>query len=400
MGSRPYVRPDNPIACPLSRGSRVQGRMPITPPTPPLALSASSRLGRTPRVFMSASPSRLKRTASLWASAPVLMFALLIPTYARAAVHPKRRAHKRTASRNWAVAHRKARRHRSKRAGGDRETSSPTTATSRSSATAAISSTSRRPSILTSSAKAGAAAAAGLVSTSAASSVTGSVLFDGTAITSWWLNQSAAASRVQTVPDPDGAANTAQQFTTYNTDVYPLTPTSNPRSQLDTPMTVLKPGNTYWESFEVYIPQNFTFLENGWVSLETAVYGYPYAGTPPAAISLESGDFRFQRNSHGPDPWQVAWSTPAVKGQWYRFTWHFLFSATGWVELYVNDVQQSLLQGTTLYKQLPINLLDASDYKGPWLSDEQIYYQLGMFPSATAYFKNYKIGTTQLAAES
>lgn len=228
----------------------------------------------------------------------------------------------------------------------------------------------------------------------------GTVLFDGTSVSSWWLNQSAVASRVQMVPDPDGAANSAQEFTTYNTDVYPLTPTSNPRSQLDTPMTVLKPGNTYWESFEVYIPQSFTFLENGWVELETMVYGYPYAGTPPVGLSLETGRFRFQRSSYGPDPWQVAWSAPVVKGQWYRFTWHFLFSAAGWVELYVNDAQQNLRQGTTSYERLPINLLDATDDTGPWMSDEQLYYQLGMFPSASVYFKNYKIATTQAAAES
>ncbi len=64
------------------------------------------------------------------------------------------------------------------------------------------------------------------------SSTLGTVLFDGSSLTSWWLNQSAIPGRVQMVADPDGAANTAQQFTTYNTDVYPLTPTANPRSQL------------------------------------------------------------------------------------------------------------------------------------------------------------------------
>ena len=189
----------------------------------------------------------------------------------------------------------------------------------------------------------------------------------------------------------------AQQFTTYNSDVYPLTPTANPRSQLVTPL-MFQPGQTYWESFEIYIPSNFVFTKTGWLSLESSVYGYPYAGSPPAAISLENGAFRFQRNAYGPNPWQIAWSTPVVKGQWYRFTWHFLFSSTGWIQLYVNNVLQNLKSGTTSVTTLPINLMDQTDYKGPWMSQEQVYYQLNTWPSTSLYFKNYAVGTTQTAA--
>ena len=121
---------------------------------------------------------------------------------------------------------------------------------------------------------------------------------------------------------------------------------------------------------------------------------------PPASISLESGTFRFQRNAYGGNRWQIAWSTPVVKRQWYRFTWHFLFSATGWIQLYMNDVQQKLKLGTTSVSQMPIALLDPTDSKGPWMADEQLYYQLGMYQSTSAYFKSFKIATTQPAAES
>jgi hypothetical protein len=213
------------------------------------------------------------------------------------------------------------------------------------------------------------------------------------------MNQSATASRVQDVPDPTGVPGTAQQFTTYNTDVAPLTPTVNPRSQLDSP-TLFKSGQQYWESFEVYVPQSFTFATKGWVSLESAVYGAPFAGTPPATISIENGDFRFQRNGQGSNPFQVAWSTPVVKGQWYRFTWHFDLAANGWVELYVNDVQQELTSGSSQVLQLPLAMIDASDSQGPWYSQEQLYYQLGTYQQATVDFKNYAVGTTQAAAES
>ena len=236
-------------------------------------------------------------------------------------------------------------------------------------------------------------------STSPLVTPSGTVLFDGSAISSWWLNQSATASRVQSVPDPTGAAGTAQQFTTYNSDVAPLTPTNNPRSQLCTP-EIFKSGQQYWESFEIYVPTSFTFSKTGWLFLESAVYGQPWQGQAPLTISIENGAFRFQRNGVGTHPWQIAWTTPVVKGQWYRFTWHFDLSTSGWVELYVNDVQQPLLNGSAQVMRLPIATLDSSDSKGPWYSQEQVYYQHNAYPSATLDFKDYKVGTTQVAAES
>ena len=236
-------------------------------------------------------------------------------------------------------------------------------------------------------------------SASTTGTVAGTVLFNGSAISSWWLNQSASPTRVQSVPDPSGAAGTVQQFTTYNSDVAPLTPTNNPRSQLCTPQ-LFKSGQQYWESFEVYVPTSFNFAKTGWLYLESAVYGKPFNGTPPVTLSIENGAFRFQRTSLGGNPFQIAWTTPVVKGQWYRFTWHFDLSASGWVELYVNDVQEPLLDGKTQVMRLPIAMLDATDSKGPWYSQEQVYYQHGAYPSATIDFKNYAIGTTQAAAES
>jgi hypothetical protein len=328
-------------------------------------------VGRGMGTSRCASPRGLKiqRAPSGLAFVPALLLAMLfVAGHASAAVHVKSRSHRRTSSR-------RVRAHRPPGVHGKSVKRHKKKSTARKHSTNRT--TSRR-----------------------GSSSVGTILFDGSSLSSWWLNQSATPTRVQIVPDPDGAANTAQQFTTYNTDVYPLTPTANPRSQLVTPTTVLTPGNTYWESFEVFVPQNFTFLSNGWVSLETAAFGYPYAGSPPVELSTENGDFRFQRNGFAPTPWQIAWSTPVVKGQWYRFTWHFLFSAAGWVELYVNDVQQRLKVGTTSVSQLPIAMLDPTDSTGPWISDEQLYYELGNYQSTSVYFKNFKIATTQAAAES
>ena len=106
-----------------------------------------------------------------------------------------------------------------------------------------------------------------------------------------------------------------QKFTTYNTDVRRYPDGTNPRSQLVTPETVLKHGNAYWQSYRFYIPKSFTLVPGaGWVSLETGAFGYPYAGSPPLELSIENGDFRFQRNGFAPTPWQIAWGHPGCEG--------------------------------------------------------------------------------------
>jgi hypothetical protein len=42
---------------------------------------------------------------------------------------------------------------------------------------------------------------------------------------------------------------------------------------------------------------------------------------------------------------------------------------------------------------------DASNYEGPWSAQLAVYYELDKFSDLTVYFKNFKIATTQAAAE-
>jgi hypothetical protein len=356
---------------------------------------------------MQASPpttqSRLNhpRARNLLALVSALLLALLFGvSHATAAVHAKSRSHKTAASakvraHKRAAVHSKSKKHSkktnvtkgSKKASTKKQpTSSSSTKTSTSTNTPVDSPTTLAPS-------------PAITPASTPGSTQGSVLFNGTTLTSWLMNQSATSTRTQLVPDPDGQGDTVQQFTTLNTDVKPLTPTVNPRSQLVSPMTVLKAGNSYWESFEVYIPQSLTLPTKGWTSLETPVFGAPWNGSPPASIEFMNGQFRFQRNGVASNPYQIAWTAPVVKGQWYRFTWHFLLASNGWIQLYVNDVLQNLKSGSSTVTQMPISLIDATDSAGPWFSDEQLYYQLGTYQSASVYFKGFQIGTTQAAAE-
>ena len=201
------------------------------------------------------------------------------------------------------------------------------------------------------------------------------------------------------VPDPTGTSAPTLQFTTYNSDVAPLTPTANPRAQLLTP-AVIKKGQTLWESFEVYVPSSFPSIQpgEGWISLETAVYGAPFAGSPAAEIGIDGGDFRFQRDVYAPTPYSIAWSSPLVKDRWVRFTWHFLVARNGWVELYVDGTQVLLNNGSTRVRRLHMPLIDPTDATGPWFSDLQLYYMHNEFPSLTVLFKGFRIATTRSLA--
>jgi hypothetical protein len=252
--------------------------------------------------------------------------------------------------------------------------------------------------VATSPATASATASAGQAQASPLALPTGPVLFDGSTLAGWYV-QDAAANRIQMVADPSGAAGQVMSFTAYNTDVAPLTPTANPRAQLTTPLPV-KPGAQFWESYEVYVPTNFPIAASydGWLGLGSPAFGPPW-GVPTIGMSITDGDFRYQRNGDQPNPWQIAWQQPIVTGQWIRFTWHVGFSKTGFVQLYVNDVAEPLLNGTTSSTTLHMPVIDSGNDIGPWISQLSVYYEKDLYPSVTLYFKGFTIATTQAAAE-
>jgi hypothetical protein len=237
---------------------------------------------------------------------------------------------------------------------------------------------------------------------STTTSSTGTVLFDGTYKKSWGLDQSATQSRVQNVADPTGITGNVLKFTTSQSDVYPLTPTANPRSQLVTPDTILKANQAFWESYEVYLPATFPVAGTytGWLGLGSPFYGAPFNGTPSTGMAIDSGDFRWQANAYAAKPWQVLWQTPVTLAKWIRFTWFIKPSASGFAELYVNDQPVSVTYAGVKQNGAALPVIDPTDNVGPWASQLQVYYQANMLSSATVYFKNFKIATTQQAVES
>jgi hypothetical protein len=241
-----------------------------------------------------------------------------------------------------------------------------------------------------------------VASSSTTTSTAGTVLFNGSSKKSWALDQSATSTRVQDVADPAGVAGTALRFTAYNADIAPLTPTLNPRAQLLTPANIVKANQPFWESYEVYLPATFPVAGTygGWLGLGSPFYGPPFAGTPSTGMAIDSGDFRWQANAYAAKPWQILWQTPVTLAKWIRFTWYIKPSASGFAELYVNDQPVSVTYAGLTQNGANLPVIDPTDNVGPWASQLQVYYQANMLTSATIYFKNFKIATTQLAAES
>ena len=229
------------------------------------------------------------------------------------------------------------------------------------------------------------------------------MLFDGSTVSAWRY-QAAAADRVTSVPDPDGAGDSALRFTAYDGDVYPLTPTDNPRAQLITPSNIITYGQAFWESYEVYVPPSFPVAQThgGWLGLGSPLYGAPFTAEPTTGISLIDGQIRFQLNRLAPQPYQIEWQEPIVTGTWIRITWHILPSMAGYTQLFVNDqpVSLPLPYGVGSSTTLPMSTIDAGSSNGPWYSQLSVYYKAGEYTQATLYFKGFKIGTTQAAVES
>jgi hypothetical protein len=224
------------------------------------------------------------------------------------------------------------------------------------------------------------------------------LLFDGSKKSSW-LDQSAVVSRIGVVTDPATGVGKVLRFEAYNSDVFPITPTQNPRAQLVTPLPV-RPGGQFWESYEVYVPKNFPVGQtyHGWIALGSPAYGAPWAGSPSVNVAITDGHFRFQRNAYADHPYQIAWQMPLVLGRWVRFTWHVLLSRQGFTQLYVNNAPVELADGSSRSTTLSMPVIDQTDGTGPWFSQLSVYFEHDVFPKLTLYFKDFRIGTTEAAA--
>lgn len=237
-------------------------------------------------------------------------------------------------------------------------------------------------------------------------------IFNGRHPGDFWLLQGAPDS-ITDAPDPAGSEDTVLKFTVNNQDVYPITPTKNPRAQALSPRFI-EEGMEVWTSFSFFLPESFpdsfhspTVWNGTWVQLYE-IYGPPFAGDGPVGISIRPFKGKglgigWQRNhTYGTDnPWVM----PLKKSQWITVLTHERFATDGWVEMWVNGQQITFFEpeGFDYYnpnheaptQRLEMATMDSSNDEGSNYAKISNYREVGMFESGTVYFSGLEVGETR-----
>ena len=215
---------------------------------------------------------------------------------------------------------------------------------------------------------------------SAGAFASGPVVFDGTHKSSWDEVIEAGPGRIADTPDPLGSGASVMRFTVRDSDVAPLTPTRNPRAQLQTP-NFIRPGDELWISGRILIPTRFPDLPpGGWITV-LSVYGPPYHGTSPAPLQiLRTGRDRQARFGIVSRDWRTRyWGVPVsrMRGHWVRWRIHERFAVRGWMEAWVN--------GRKVMARRNLPLIDHANDRGRNHVANGFYRERGMFATATLY---------------
>lgn len=201
-------------------------------------------------------------------------------------------------------------------------------------------------------------------------------LFYGDQISDFAEVIQAAPGRITEVPDPLSSGQKVIAMTVNDSDVAPLTPTNNPRAQLQT-NRIIKPGMEFYIATEILFPSNFPSFDN-WMTL-LSVYGAPYGGSGSFHIASYGKTLQWEEHWEGP---------PLVRGRWMPLLMHGLFEYDGWGEVEIDGHPSGKINA-------PIRQRGVNDGADNDVRLEQ-YRSHGMIPgSATLYFKPLLIGTTR-----
>jgi hypothetical protein len=198
----------------------------------------------------------------------------------------------------------------------------------------------------------------------------------------------AAPGAITVVPDPLDSGEASFRFRVDEQDVFPVTPTDDPRAQALLP-PVIEPGDEFWLGTRLLLPDDFPSVP-GWMSL-ISVYGPPFAGSSPWQIGIDRDELRWQRNAHS--SYDVPWRMPVVKGRWIEILVHQRFAADGWVEMWVDGERVNFFpagnynpDGHAETDRLAMATVDSSNDGGANSAKIMQYREAGMFDSATVYF--------------
>jgi hypothetical protein len=209
----------------------------------------------------------------------------------------------------------------------------------------------------------------------------------------------AAPGAITEVPDPLAPQRTVMKMTVKNSDVFPVTPTGDPRAQLLSP-EIFEAGDEYWWNSEFLLPSDYPASISGWNTVLEGPYGEPFNGTPPWHIEVNGSTIRWSRN--GTYDWDIPWQEQLVRGQWVHVLVHGRFAVDGWVEMWIDGKQVTFFsQGTfnpnqeAATKRIKMKMIDSSNDEAANFAVIQNYRELGALQTGTVYQGPMRIGTTR-----
>jgi hypothetical protein len=221
--------------------------------------------------------------------------------------------------------------------------------------------------------------------------IAGDLLFSGSRLRDF-AQIEAAPDAIAEMPGPAIAGGASFSMTVDDGDVYPLTPTENPRAQALSPAIVDR-GDELWLKTSFMVPPDMPAVP-GWMTL-VSIYGPPFQGSSPWQIGIRGNELLWQRNSTY--DYDVPWRMPLVRGKWTTVLLHERFDTDGWVEMWIDGTRVAFADGT---QRLAMQTVDSSNGGGPNAAKIMNYRQAGMFDSSTVFFGPLLIGLTRTAVES
>jgi hypothetical protein len=225
-------------------------------------------------------------------------------------------------------------------------------------------------------------------------------LFNGDSIGDFAQVQSAPRA-ISEVPDPLGSGETVFKLTVNDKDVYPVTPTENPRAQALSP-SLIEPGDEFWLETKFMLPQDFPTVP-GWMSL-VSIYGPPFQGSSPWQVEVSGDEINWQRNDTY--RYDVPWRMPLAKGRWVSILLHERFASDGWVEMWVDGEKVTFFPAGNYNpanhqpaELLEMATMDSTNNGGANSAKIMQYREEGMFSSASVYFGALKLGESRASVE-
>lgn len=169
------------------------------------------------------------------------------------------------------------------------------------------------------------------------------------------------------------------ELTARDEDVFPVTPTGDPRASLVGPRVVFA-GFERWFSWSTFFPVDMKPIPyDGWLVF-WQIHGPPYVSSPVMALGVEPDDrITFQRSyDYGFD---TPWAGPLIRGAWQDYVLHVFFATdeTGYVELWVNGRQQVFKNGR---RRLYMITFEPTWFNGAEPS-ALLYRKKGILPTVT-----------------